>query len=151
PFCRILEFGHSLAGQADKVLVVAPLSGHFSVLLRDLVLGLLPTMRVCITDWTNASHVPLSQGSFGFEDNIAYIVDAMRILGPRVPFSGVCQSVVPVLAATAIISREKSSVTPPAMVLFAGAVDPLANPTPVARFLRARSLDPFRKAVIRSV
>jgi poly(3-hydroxybutyrate) depolymerase len=151
PFCRLLEFRHSLAGQGDKILVVAPLSGHFSVLLRDLVLGLLPTMRVYVTDWTNASHVPLSQGSFGFEDNIAYVVDAMRILGPRVPIIGICQSVVPVLAATAIISREESDVAPPAIVLFAGAVDPLANPTPVARFLRARYLDPFRNAVIRSV
>jgi poly(3-hydroxybutyrate) depolymerase len=149
PFCVLTEFKLSRSSKRDRMLVVAPLSGHFPVLLRDVVLGLLPHWRVYLTDWVNARHVPPSRGRFGLDDNIGYIVKMMQWLGPRVDLMALCQSAVPSLAASAIVSQQGAA--PRTLVLIAGPVDPLANPTPVVRSLRDRSLQWFSDNMVADV
>jgi len=93
PFCSLLEFvAPDVSPQAD-LLVVAPLSGHFPVLLRDLVVGLLPVFRVYVTDWVNVRHVSAASGSFGFDANISCVVDMIKKLPPGLNIIGICQGV----------------------------------------------------------
>ena len=154
PFCTCREF--DLDGEpADRpvVVVAAPLSGHFAFIMREVVAGLLPTHRVLVTDWTNAAHVPVSFGAFGFDDNIATIVALVRAAraGGPVTLLGICQSVVPSLAAAAILADRTPPHAPDGLVLIAGPVDPLANPTTVVDNLRQHPLAWYRDNVLRPV
>jgi poly(3-hydroxybutyrate) depolymerase len=147
PFCTLTEFAGATTGD-DRVLLVAPLSGHFAVVLREMVIGLLPIANVYVTDWSDARFVPLSEGDLGFDDNIGVIIDSVRRLGPEVHVCALCQAVVPVLAATAILARNKPDLAPRSLVLMGGPVDPLANPTRVVRLLRQRSLSSIEASAL---
>lgn len=152
PFCNLYEFSASTAtASTPRVLLVAPLSGHFAALLREVVLGLLPTYRVAITNWINAAHIPLEAGDFGFEDNIATILDMMAVVGPGTPVIATCQAVVPAMAAAAIAAASGGYPEPSALILIAGPVDPTANPTRVVRLARERSMEWFEDALIAEV
>jgi poly(3-hydroxybutyrate) depolymerase len=133
------------------VLVVAPLSSHFPILLRDLVLGLLPNFQVHVTDWVNARHVPVEHGSFDLDENISHIIQAMRTLAPELNVVALCQAGVPALAATASLSANDQACAPRSLVLIAAPVDPAANPTRVSRLIRSRPLSWYESNVITRV
>ena len=151
PFCALTRLARSDGTDLPKVLVVAPLSGHFPILLRDLVIGLLPTFQVFITDWVNARHVAHDQGSFDLEKNVSYIVEMMEHLGPGLNVMALCQAALPALVATAHLSETNGPSAPRTLVLMAAPVDPSANPTRVVRLIRARSLSWYERNVITRV
>jgi poly(3-hydroxybutyrate) depolymerase len=150
PFCALTRLARSDRSDLPKVLVVAPLSCHFPILLREVVLGLLPSFQVFITDWVNARHVPVDQGRFALEENITYLIEAMRVLGPGLHVIALCQGAVPALVATAY-HAEIASCAPQSLVLIAAPVDPAANPTRVSRLLRAHPLSWYECNVISEV
>jgi len=151
PFYALTRLARSDRMDLPKVLVVAPLSCHFPILLRDLVLGLLSSYQVFITDWVNARHVPGDRGRFDLEENISYIIEAMRALGPDLHVIALCQGAVPALVATAYHAQSDAPCTPRSLVLIAAPVDPAANPTRVSRLLRARPLSWYERYVIGEV
>lgn len=154
PFGALVKFtGRAAREERERrrILLVAPLSGHFAFLLRDMVAGLAPEASVYVTDWVNARHAPLSAGDFGFSDNIDYVVDALREVGPGAHVVAVCQGVVPALAAVAVVSNEEPESAPASLTLIGGPVDPLANPTRVVRLLRERPLAWYRDRLLRRV
>jgi poly(3-hydroxybutyrate) depolymerase len=135
PFCTLSEFAGDPCGK-QRILLVAPLSGHFAFILREMVVGLLQNANVSVTDWRNARFVPLSAGEFGFDDNIATIARSIKILGPGAHVIALCQGAVPALAATALIAEHQPDLAPRSLILMGGPVDPLANPTRVVQLLR---------------
>jgi poly(3-hydroxybutyrate) depolymerase len=151
PFCAITRLARSDGTQLPKVLVVAPLSCHFPILLRDLVLGLLPHFQVFITDWVNARYVPVERGRFDLAENVSYIIEAMRALAPELSVIALCQAGVPALIATAYHSDNDPGYAPCSLVLMAAPVDPDANPTRVCRLIRARALSWYEHNVITRV
>lgn len=150
PFCTLVEFARTPAPPA-QILLVAPLSGHFPLLLREAVIGLLAHARVFVTDWINARHVPIKAGDFGLTDNIRYILRIMKRLGRDLHVIALCQAAVPTLAATAILSQQNEANAPRSLVLIGGPVDPLANPTRVVTLLRQRPLSWFKTYALRDV
>ena len=107
PFCQLLRFHRDTARRDPKVLVVAPMSGHFATLLRGTVEALLPDHDVHITDWTDAREVPLDKGNFDLDDYVDYIIEFCRYLGPDVHVIAVCQPSVPVMGAAALMAQAK--------------------------------------------
>ena len=140
PYYTLVEFSRQDTAVLPDILVVPPLSGHFAMLLRDLVIGFLDDFRVHVIDWTNVRHVPPRHGQFGLEDNIAAVGAAIRRLRPAPSVVGLCQGGVAALAATALLAADDSSDPQPALALIAAPIDPLANPTGVVRLIRARPI-----------
>jgi poly(3-hydroxybutyrate) depolymerase len=132
PFFALTEFRASGGECRGDVLVVAPLSGHLSLLLRDLVIGLLSSYRVYVTDWINVRHVAAEHGSFGLDENIAGVALMIEQLGSGVGVVALCQGGIAALAATAALAAARPRCLPGALVLIAVPVDPLADP-PAAR------------------
>ncbi|MCW5744864.1 MAG: polyhydroxyalkanoate depolymerase [Alphaproteobacteria bacterium] len=151
PFATAVELTHDGVAAQPPLLVVPPLSAHLPILLRDLVAGLLNSAPVVVLHWREAGRVPLNVGRFGFDDNVLHIEAVLRDLGPDTVVVALCQAVVPSLAAAARIAAESPPAAPRGLVLIAGPVDPLANPTRVVRLLRARTLDWFAANVITTV
>jgi poly(3-hydroxybutyrate) depolymerase len=151
PFCALTRLARSDRTDLPKVLVVAPLSCHFSILLRDLVLGLLPSFQVFLTDWVNARHVPVDHGRFDLQASISCVIAAMEILGPRSHVIALCQGAVPALVATANHAKNNAPCTPRSLVLMAAPIDPVANPTRVSHLLRARTIHWYERNVIAEV
>src|SRR5216683_4124307 len=151
PFCRLVHFRKATALAEPKLLVVAPLSGHFSTLLRGTIATMLPHHDVYLTDWVNARNVPVTQGRFGLDDEIDLIIDFIRRLGPDCHVMAVCQPSVPVLAAVSLMAAAGDPCQPHSMVLMGGPIDPAANPTEVNRFARSHSLGWFENMVITTV
>ncbi len=154
PFCRLIRFERDMpAGSrpAPKLLMVAPLSGHYATLLRGTVEAMLPHADVYITDWTDARMVPLSDGRFDLDDYIDYLVDIFGFLGPGSAVMAVCQPSVPVLAAVALMEARGDRNLPSSMVLMGGPVDTRRNPTAVNRLAREYGLDWFRNNVVMQV
>ena len=157
PFCKLLHFRKTFAGKdmsklkQPKVLLVAPLSGHHSTLLRDTVRGLLPQHDVYITDWTDGRMVPLSEGDFHLHDYIYYVQDFIRLLGPDVHVISVCQPTVPVLAAIALMATAKDPKLPKTMTMMGGPIDPRKSPTAVNNLATEKKFSWFENTVIYSV
>jgi poly(3-hydroxybutyrate) depolymerase len=151
PFCRLVHFQKAAALAQPKLLVVAPLSGHFSTLLRGTIGAVLPDHDVYLTDWVNARSVPVEDGRFDLDDMTLLIVDFIRRMGPGVHVMAVCQPSVPVLAAVSLMAAAGDPCEPLSMVLMGGPVDPAANPTEVNRFAGSRSLQWFEHMVITTV
>lgn len=157
PFCKLLHFKKILSDKQaarlkqPKVLLVAPLSGHHSTLLRDTVRGLLPRHDVYITDWTDARMVPLSEGSFHLHDYIYYVQDFIRLLGPDVHVISVCQPTVPVLAAISLMASDKDPLLPKTMTMMGGPIDPRKSPTQVNNLATEKPFSWFENTVIYSV
>lgn len=151
PFCTLLRFRKpSITGQ-PKVLVVAPLSGHFATLLRDTVRTLLVDHDVFLTDWHNARDIPLSHGDFGFDDCVEHIISFMETIGPGGHVIAVCQPCVQVLAAVAIMAEDKNPATPASMTLMAGPIDTRIQPTKVNELANSYPLEWFEKNLITEV
>jgi len=153
PFCRLVHFERGLRrGSGDpKLLIVAPLSGHYSTLLRGTVEAMLPNHDVYITDWIDARLVPLVQGRFDLDDYIDYLIDIFTVLGGDVHVMAVCQPSVPVLAAVARMEDDRSSFVPASMILMGGPIDTREAPTAVNQLAQKRGLDWFRRNTIMKV
>ena len=148
PFGSLLRFRKDIDIAQPKVLVVAPLSGHFATLLRNTVQVLLADNDVYITDWHNARDVPLSAGEFGMEGYISHVIDFMEKLGPRSHIVAVCQPCVQALAATAIMSEDNNPATPASLTLMAGPIDTRLNPTKVNHLATTKPIEWFEKNLI---
>jgi len=151
PFCAVTRIARLDGTHLPKVLIVAPLSSHFPILLRDLVLGLLPSFQVYITDWVNARHVRVEYGRFDLDENTSYIIEAMRVLAPELNVIALCQAGVPALVATAHHSHTDQGCAPDNLVLIAAPIDPAANPTRVSRLIRARTLSWYERNVVTEI
>jgi poly(3-hydroxybutyrate) depolymerase len=151
PFCTLLHFAKDGAAAQPRILLVAPLSGHFATLLRDTVETLLPHHDVFITDWHNARDVGLRHGGFGFDDFIDHVITFLDQLGSGTHVVGVCQPCVAVLAAVAIMAEDSHPAQPPSMTLMAGPIDTRINPTEVNRLAISRPLAWFESKLIETV
>jgi poly(3-hydroxybutyrate) depolymerase len=151
PFGTLLHFKKDIEQAQPRVLVVAPLSGHFATLLRDTVKTLLADHDVCITDWHNARDIPVSAGVFGFEDYIGHIIQWLRVMGPGAHLVAVCQPCVQVLAAVAVMAEANDPAKPKSMTLMAGPVDTRVNPTKVNELATGKPIEWFEKNLISRV
>ena len=151
PFGTLLHFKKDVATPQPRVLVVAPLSGHFATLLRNTVKTLLMDHDVYITDWHNARDVPLERGPFGFEDYVETIITFLQVMGPGTHVVAVCQPCVQVLAASAIMAEADDPAQPRSMTLMAGPIDTRINPTKVNELAMGKPIDWFEKNLIATV
>jgi poly(3-hydroxybutyrate) depolymerase len=153
PFCRLLHFAKALphGGRQPKLLIVAPLSGHYATLLRGTVATMLPDHDVYITDWTDARMVPLADGPFDLDDYIDYLISIHHVLGPGVHVMAVCQPSVPVVAAVALMEAAGDGNLPASMTLMGGPIDTRVNPTAVNTLANNHDLDWFRQNAIMKV
>ncbi|MCD8521765.1 MAG: polyhydroxyalkanoate depolymerase [Saccharospirillaceae bacterium] len=149
PYCNLLHFRRRTRGlDQPKVLLLAPLSGHFATLLRGTVREFLPDHEVYITDWRNARDVPMSDGSFRFDDYVEYLIEFMEKLGPDTHVLAVCQPCVPALVAAAYMAMHNNPNLPKSMSLMGGPVDTRINPTDVNDYASGRDLEWFEDNVI---
>jgi poly(3-hydroxybutyrate) depolymerase len=155
PFCRLLHFARVFdrapRRPQPKLLVVAPMSGHFATLLRGTVEALLPNHDVYITDWADARMVPISEGRFDLDDYIDYLISILHFLHGDVHVLAVCQPSVPVLAAVAAMEAAEDPHVPHSMILMGGPIDTRVNPTAVNELAQSRGIDWFRHNVITKV
>jgi poly(3-hydroxybutyrate) depolymerase len=134
-----------------KVLLVAPMSGHYATLLRSTVISLLPDCELYTTDWHNARDIPVSAGKFDIEDYTLYLVDYMRHLGPDTHVIAVCQPAPLTLAATAYLAEEDPAAQPRSLTLIGGPIDPNANATDVTDFGNRATMGQLENSVIQRV
>jgi poly(3-hydroxybutyrate) depolymerase len=134
-----------------KVLLVAPMSGHYATLLRSTVISLLPDADLYITDWHNARDIPVSAGKFDIEDYTLYLVEFMKELGPDTHVIAVCQPAPLTLAATAYLAEEDPSAQPRSLTLIGGPIDPDATPTDVTDFGRRVTMGQLEEMMIQRV
>ncbi len=149
PFCHLRELSvPELKRDVPKILVVAPMSGHYATLLRGTVEALIPYADVFITDWVDAKEVSILQGEFGLDDYIDYVRDCVRHIGADVHVIAVCQPAVPVLAAVALMAEDGEEYTPKSMTLMGGPIDTRIGITKVNEFAQKKPLEWFRRNVI---
>ena len=134
-----------------KILLVAPMSGHYATLLRSTVISLIPDADVYVTDWHNARDIPVSEGKFDVEDYTLYLVDFMRHLGPDTHVIAVCQPAPLTLAATAYLAEEDPDAQPRSLTLIGGPIDPDAAPTEVTDFGRRITMGQLEQTMIQRV
>ena len=154
PFCNLLHFVRpEFANGADqpKLLIIAPMSGHYATLLRGTVEAFLPHFDVYITDWADARMVPLAVGSFDLDDYIDYLREILAHLGPGVHTIGVCQPSVPLLAAAALMEAGGDRNAPASMTLMGGPVDTRRSPTEVNKLAEKRGVEWFRRNCLHTV
>lgn len=151
PFCNLIKFHRSCKRIDPKVLIVAPLSGHYATLLRGTVEALIPHHNVYITDWTDARQVAMAEGKFDLDDCIQYIMDYIKLLGPDCHVVAVCQPAVPVLAAVSLLSTLEPDKQPESMTLMGGPIDPRVSKTQVTELAEQRPLEWFERNVITTV
>ncbi|WP_299561068.1 polyhydroxyalkanoate depolymerase [uncultured Sulfitobacter sp.] len=152
PFGDLLHFRvQGRTSKKRKVLLVAPMSGHYATLLRSTVISLLPDCDLYITDWHNARDIPVSEGKFDIEDYTLYLVDFMRHLGPDTHVIAVCQPAPLTLAATAYLAEEDPDAQPRSLTLIGGPIDPSAVPTDVTDFGHSVTMGQLEKGMIQRV
>jgi len=134
PFCTLLHFRKTDAAPGAPVLLVAPLSGHFSTLLRDTARTMLPEHDVYLTDWHNVRDVATHHGRFGLDEYVDHLIRFLEKIGTRAHLVAICQPAVQALAATAIMARDRHPLRPQSMTLMAGPIDTRINPTKVNEF-----------------
>jgi poly(3-hydroxybutyrate) depolymerase len=151
PFGTLLRFRKDTEVNQPRVLVVAPMSGHFATLLRGTVAVLLPDHDVYITDWKNARDVPLSDGVFGFDEYVDHLIRFMEVVGEGSHMIAVCQPTVAALAATAVMAETKNRAQPRSLTLMAGPIDTRQNPTRVNELAKSHTIEWFEKKLIAKV
>jgi poly(3-hydroxybutyrate) depolymerase len=155
PFCRLLHFERVFRAPPrrpqPKLVIVAPMSGHYATLLRGTVEAFLPNHDVYITEWVDARVVPLTEGRFDLDDYIDYVISILHALGGDCHLVAVCQPSVPVLAAVARMEAEGDPYVPHSMTLMGGPIDTRINPTAVNKLAEDRGTDWFRRNVITKV
>ncbi|MBB3412273.1 poly(3-hydroxybutyrate) depolymerase [Rhizobium sp. BK316] len=153
-FCNLLHFSRDVpAGNNGdpRILIVAPMSGHYATLLRGTVEALLPSADIYITDWIDARMVPMTEGTFDLSDYIDYVIEMLHFLGHDTHVIAVCQPSVPVLAAAAIMEEAKDPLSPSSMTLMGGPIDTRINPTAVNKLAKERPLEWFADNVVMNV
>ena len=152
PFGDLKEFHREdLPEDAPRLLVVAPMSGHYATLLRGTVERMLENYRVFVTDWADAKTVPLHEGEFDLDDYIDYVIAYLEHIGPGANVMAVCQPSVPVFAATAIMNADKHPCTPKMLTMMGGPIDTRCSPTSVNDLAMERPIEWFRHSVIATV
>ncbi len=151
PFGTLLHFKKDIATAQPRVLLVAPLSGHFSTLLRATVRTMLPEHDVFITDWHNARDIPLTAGRFGVDEYSDHVIKFLEVMGPGAHVLAVCQPCVSVLAAVAVMAQAGNPAQPRSMTLMAGPIDTRINPTKVNELAKKRTIDWFERTLTASV
>jgi poly(3-hydroxybutyrate) depolymerase len=151
PFGDLVRFRKEGFPGQPRVLLVAPLSGHFATLLRNTVQVLLTDNEVFITDWRNARDAPVSAGPFGFDEYIAHVIDFLDAIGPGAHLIAVCQPCAHALAAVALMAEDDHPATPRSVTLMAGPVDTRINPTKVNELATTRPIEWFERELISTV
>lgn len=154
-FCNLLHFDRdeAVVGKRydPKVLLIAPMSGHYATLLRGTVQSMIQEHNVYITDWADARDVPLYQGGFDLDDFVDYIIEFVQFLGPNTHVMAVCQPAVPALAACAVMAANDDPCQPASMTLMGGPIDTRRNPTAVNKLAEEKPLSWFENNVINYV
>ena len=151
PFGTLLHFKKHSTVQQPRVLIVAPMSGHFATLLRGTVLTMLPDHDVYITDWHNARDVPVGEGRFGLDEYIEHLMKFLAVLGPGSHMVAVCQPTVAALAAVALMAADGHPAQPSSMTLMAGPIDTRINPTKVNELAMSKPIEWFESRLIGTV
>ncbi len=151
PFCNLLHFKRDTKADAPKLLIVAPLSGHYATLLRGTVKEMLPDHDVYITDWTDARDVPLSAGDFDLDDYTDYLIQFCELLGPRPAVLAVCQPGVPMLVAASLMAERNDDFRPSSMTLMGAPIDTALNPQKPNELATTKPLSWFERNVITKV
>ena len=151
PFGSLLHFRKEDAPEQPRVLLVAPMSGHFATLLRGTVKTLLQDHDVYITDWHNARDIPLDDGHFGLDDYTEHLITFLDEIGPRAHLVAICQPSVSALAAAAIMSEDDHPARPATLTLMAGPIDTRIQPTKVNEFATSKPLKWFEHNLINYV
>ena len=151
PFATLLRFRKAGAPAQPKVLVVAPMSGHFATLLRDTVRTVLQDHDVYVTDWHNVRDVPLAAGRFGLDEYTQHVIDFLAVMGPNANVIAVCQPCVAALAAVAIMSEDQHPATPASLTLMAGPIDCRVSPTAVNDLAVSKPIEWFEAKLISGV
>jgi len=143
PFCNLVHVARETEREDPKVLLVAPMSGHYATLLRGTVEGLIREHDVYVTDWNDARRIPLREGVFALDDYIDHLMGMLRHLGPDVHVIAVCQPAPVVLATVALLAESEPALQPRSMTLMGGPVDPHAAPTVVTQLADGRPMSWF--------
>ncbi|TIX48946.1 polyhydroxyalkanoate depolymerase [Alteraurantiacibacter aquimixticola] len=152
PFASLRHFKRQdLPKDAPKLLIVAPMSGHYASLLRGTVARMVENQEVWITDWADAKLVPVSAGHFDLDDYIDYLIDFLRFIGEDTHMLAVCQPSVPAFAAAAVMGADKDPCRPSSLTMMGGPIDTRASPTSVNDVAMERPLSWFRNNVIATV
>jgi len=151
PFAALLHFKKETGKMGPRVLLVAPMSGHFSTLLRATVKTMLVAHDVYITDWRNARDVPLGDGRFDFSSFVDHVIEFLQVMGPGSHVVAVCQPCVPVLAAAALMAQDKDKAQPRSMTLMAGPIDTRVNPAKVNILAKERPIAWFERNLVSRV
>jgi polyhydroxyalkanoate depolymerase len=151
PFATLLHFKKDIATTQPRVLLVAPLSGHFATLLRATVRTMLPEHDVFITDWHNARDVPLNCGRFAVDEYVEHLIKFLDVMGPGAHVLAVCQPCVAVLSAVAVMAAQSHPAQPRSMTLMAGPIDTRVNPTKVNNLANKRTIAWFERSLTASV
>jgi poly(3-hydroxybutyrate) depolymerase len=151
PFGTLLHFRKESVAAQPRVLLVAPLSGHFATLLRTTVRTMLPEHDVFITDWHNARDVALEHGQFGFDDYISHLIRFLETIGPGAHVVAVCQPCVAALVSVSVMAQADNPAQPRSMTLMAGPIDTRVNPTKVNELAKSKSIDWFERHLIARV
>ena len=148
PFGTLLHFKKDIVVAQPRVLLVAPLSGHFATLLRTTVRTMLAEHDVFITDWHNARDASVEDGRFGFDDYIAHLIRFLEVMGPGAHVVAVCQPCVAALVAASIMAQADNPAQPRSMTLMAGPIDTRVNPTKVNELAKSKPIDWFERHLI---
>ncbi len=152
PFGNLRRFVRDdLPEDAPKLLIVAPMSGHYATLLRGTVQRMVHAQQVWITDWADAGQVPLSEGHFDLDDYIDYLIEFLQFIGPNTHILAVCQPSVPAFAATAVMAAAKDKCRPATLTMMGGPIDTRASPTGVNDLAMEKPLSWFENNVIATV
>ena len=151
PFGTLLHFRKDIDIAQPRVLLVAPMSGHFATLLRGTVKTMLPDHDLYITDWKNARDTPSSAGRFGVDEYVEHIIRFQRVLGPGAHIVAVCQPTVAALAAVAVMAEARDPAQPRSLTLMAGPLDTRVNPTKVNHLARSKPIEWFEQELIATV
>ena len=151
PFATLLRFEKQLEGEQPRVLVVGPLSGHFTTLIAPTIRTMLSDHDVHVLDWHNARDVPVQDGRFGLDEYVEHVMDALRLLGPGTHVVAVCQPAVPVLAAASLLAAADDKAQPLSMTLMAGPIDTRINPNRVNEMAVTKPMRFFERRLISTV
>ncbi|HEY3181045.1 MAG TPA: polyhydroxyalkanoate depolymerase [Casimicrobiaceae bacterium] len=151
PFGTLLHFRKEIPEPGPRVLIVAPMSGHFATLLRETARTMLGDHDVYVTDWHNARDTPLTDGRFGFDEYIEHVIDFLSHIGPSAHLMAICQPCVAALAAVALMSEDDHPATPLTMTLMAGPIDCRIAPTQVNKLANNHTIDWFERNLIGTV
>ncbi|MGY1665941.1 polyhydroxyalkanoate depolymerase [Geodermatophilus sp. SYSU D00696] len=151
PFGTLLHFAKPSVESQPRVLVVGPMSGHFTTLIRPTIRTLLADHDVFVMDWHNARDIPTAHGRFGLDEYIGHVMDALRSLGPGTHVVAVCQPAVPVLAAVALLAADDDPAQPASLTLMAGPIDTRINPNRVNTAAATKPIEWFERRLIDTV